>query len=785
MNRIPFKVVDIGAERQKPVFTGVQEFTDKIKGYSLHDYYNTEKPYWDLVETSRAQVGLFDQYAAAMLAQIRKLLKIPDQDKDTPQTPDQKYAREESILKHIADEIESYKYIHILGCNEANSIVRYIKEVEDNVDCVGLVSVLPLMCGAGKSTALTLLIKETIERIEKTDALRAVVAKKAAAEGGELNEEEFEKQFGYGYDGLIIVTDSIDRLKKIWKPDKDNKYISVKDRKFINKHSGNDWVTIMTGENSLITEREQLYTPVLCITTQRYFSWDREQIQEHLKWGAGEVKHRRPLVIFDEQPYLNEVRDISVKTINDIDTALREYLDEDTNKEEKLWCCDQWDAFRNRFFALLRHYEYDFNGFDTLFYQPEQHNITEDDERFFDIIRRSRKKICAKDNDAYMDLQAVRTFMNSWGIYNHRDANPTHERTPKGEYWNKFSVFIDNRDKVMDLEIKDDEMGNTDDILPIKVIVLDGTGNVSPIYKDLDYVHIHDGTSFLRSLSYLNIMLCDFPTSKQDFKQNGSEIAKAVKAYLLDARHKLKDVIFFTYKGKESKFQAKDENGNAIKNIAHLGDIKGKNDFSKKTNFAQVGLYRLQPVHYLVHVLGRNPELLQELAAREPESMYNRIQEIYESEEFLSFMYDHILTDVDQCMFRSAIRNSDNLQPVTYYLFYKQHNYPLLRSKIEQRYKSELGANITPVEEMTIWNIAKAGTNETIITIRIQEWKGEPIKLMEFLAKIPINPNSYYTVYRRSKEKGTNFAVMMDELRQNAMDMGYSSRWIAKKPVHI
>lgn len=479
-------------KKEGAVTISLQEFIQKIETYDINAFLDSDDPngppperdpYDDLVNASGYQAGLFDQYAAAMLNVVKKKCTEKGINKAT----------EDYIEQTLKFYIQFKKYSEVIFIDNTNDIMKYIKKVASDPAKKDQVSILPLICGSGKSTTLTKLVLETIIRIE--------YAQNSCRQTKEGN-EKFKKNYipdvsEQDFDGLLIVTDSKKRLGQIWDPSPGNKYIGDIEREYIKQHQ-NKWVSVLTEDNYAEEEERQYYKPILCLTTQRYFAWTKEEIVDHLNWKDENGKHRRPLIIFDEQPYLNEVRDISIKTINDIDTALRVSLDNEVDTEKKKWCQDQWNNYRSWFIGLSNHYEYDFNGIDTLFFKPEKHSITEDDDQFFGFIETHRKKIRSKDHETYNNLYIVRHFMNSWSIFSHRNIDT-------GEYSNKFTVYIDNSDKVTNLGVK--------------VIILDGTGDVSPIYSGQDYIDLREGTNFLRSLTYLTIKLCDLSTSKEDFRK--------------------------------------------------------------------------------------------------------------------------------------------------------------------------------------------------------------------------------------------------------------------------
>lgn len=734
MKTIPgtsIKLIELSEEQKKSIMP-VQEYAKELEGNTFGDYYSNRSPVYErLLEVSHYQPGLYSQYAAALRADAIK--------------KGHKAAYIDGVLNWI-----KIGNLSITGSD--SDILDCIHAVASDSRTADKVSVLPLLCGSGKSTALTMLIQETIQRIEKAQK-RVEKARKAAEAAGKSPDDIFVKGVSeQDFDGLLIVTDSKERVRKYWSPDTENENISQKTREFIEEHKDN-WVTTITEENKA-DERVQLYTPVLCITTQRYFGWSRDDIIRHLEWRTGEQKHRRPLIVFDEQPFLNAVRDISVQTINDIDTSLRMLLDDEVSAEAKQWCCEQWDKFRAKFFKLLTHYEYDFDGLDTLYYQPEEHSITDDDAKFFSIIEANKKKIRGKDRTAYTDLQTIRQMMNSWAVFSHRSI-------ATGEYNNKFTVFVDSREKVTNLGAK--------------VIVLDGTGDISPLYSDLDYIDLRSGVSFLRSLSYLTVALCDFATDKQEYRKDGNNIANAVKKYLEQEGHEAKDTAFFTFKGSESKFATR-VNGKKIDNVAHFGDIKGRNDYTDRYCFAQAGLFQMQPVHYLVHLLGRHNDMRQDIASREPKNAYEQIQAVYQDDRYSDFMVKHILADVDQCLFRSAIRNAANTEDVTYYLFYEQSTHKQLSAEIEKRYK-KLGANIRKVDNASILDAAGTGKKAWLIRAWVESWDGTPIKQGELRERLGMSRSTFNNTIARSP----GLSELFESFKRDARELGYGNGWYAIK----
>ncbi len=650
------QTIDVAGERKKDKLIGVEEFADRLSKYTLDDYLHSDQPYYDLLECSRAQPGLFDQLAEVL--------------KDTAKQ--QMHAKNNyPYTKKVKEKISFTREVHLPDLVEASSILDYINQVEADPETADKVSVLPLMCGSGKSTAITLKIKEVIER----------------------------------GDGMLIVTDSNKRLEEIWNENTDSPLLGEDVKAFIKAHK-ND-VTIMTKDTYANAVKCQWQHPVLAMTTQRFFNvLTKDEIQQLLKWKD---KGTRSLILFDEEPYLNKIIDLTPKDVNEIDTLLRMNLipDEETLlTEDKQWCIRQWEMFRQRFLDLLWKYEYDHEG--SMFYHEDDQHLTEDDDRFFRIINQNKTGIRSDSINNYNNIHAFKVFADTWGVYSHRTS---------GSYESKFTVYLDNSEKVQGLGAK--------------VIVLDGTGDISPIYSGQDYIDMRSGMNFVRSLSHLTIKTGDIDTSKAHLSVRNSPVPKTILNYIDDNQETIYNTWLFTYKDTEDKFE------HYYIKTAHFGAIKGLNEFADAEYIAQVGLNELQPVHYLVHLLARNEELRKGLAGLSPEENCEQIRKIMrETDNCAEIKVAHILADVDQNMFRSAIRSAKNRNDVTFYLFYKHSYISQLRDAIKDRYCGLLGGKMEIVKEENIleYQPEKKETTADAIYRWYCEWDGS-LKKREAIAE--------------------------------------------------
>ena len=694
----------------------VAELSDRDKADSLKFIL------YHLPETTRRSVSLYDQLEEVTCQCLMK------------------YGFDEQSIRHC---IRSFREEYYSQYSLDKGILDKIISISRDEKYKDKASVLPLMCGSGKSTAITCLIIRTIKRIEKYEQNKDSEADKDTPSPR--------------YDGILIVTDSKERLKSLWAV-KDN--LDSHENDFITSHE-KGWVTVMTDENSLEAKNNQHKTPILLVTTQRYFSWTREEIQEYLQWDKG----RRSLIIFDEIPYLNGIYDVSIKTLNDIDTALWLGLDNFVKIEDKQWCIHEWENFREQFSKMLFNFEYEQiqsalgqeNRFSMFFFEPKTRSITSDDERFDDIITKYKGDICKHYFQEYQAIEVVKKLMNTWGIYTFRNADT-------GDYENKIVVYIDNRDKLTNLGAK--------------VIILDGTADISPIYDGQDYVHIHTEyrNEFLRSLSYLTIKLGDYDTSKSAFSDNKNKIAPHIKQYLQDDGNMLKEMCFFTYKRYKGKFGDSEH-------TAHFGDIKGKNEFNKVNTIAQVGYSSLQPSQYLAHVIARNDKLRDQLVGKTHRESGCLLEQIMRGDIYHEFRTKHILADIDQCMFRSAIRSPQNTEKITYYLFFKRSTNIQLVKEIYKRYRIFLKAKIIEVSNGKIDQAWKGPQNQARakIWIWLEELKQKDeveFKKEDILKDLHMNRSTFDSAVNRDKPAGLyeEFEAMKKAAQQRGLKRGYYAK---------
>ena len=576
--QVPVEVISI-ADEQAAAMANLISFTEAVQAFTCEDYYKDE-PYDLLVRSSQYSWNQFDQFAAVLIAAAVKT------------------GMEERLVR---DSVSLYRLLYIETPHDANDILSAIQHAAQDKEYADKVSVLSIPCGSGKSTALTRLISEVLER----------------------NDGE----------GLIIVTDSVDRMKEYWKPDTRNPAFDDVLLAFIKRHE--DQVAVMNRDNYDSMRRQQWHKPVVVLTTQRYFSWSSERVKELLRWDGG----TRPLIIFDEAPYLSVERDVTAATINKVAAALRMGIEatDDASREAKEWTITFWEDVRAKLLAQM----------DELEYMPDlQYACIAGEENdgldaFLAYVHENRSKLDT-DKDRIVDMvEDVALLLKDWGVYSHRGT------AQSGQYESKYTVHVDHRDLVTGLDAK--------------VIVLDGTATVSPMY-DEDYVYMSPTRDFIRSLAYLTIRICDVPTGESELRGNAGETAKMICSYLAHATGVDRDLVIFSSKKMEESFRAA---GFDKEHTGHFNNIKGLNSYSRAVNIAQVGLNRKLPIEYLTLDLARNADVREQLIADTAAEGY--IAAMDKAREALDYsretMTRHVLADMEQNMYRGVIRNAANTKP--------------------------------------------------------------------------------------------------------------------------
>ncbi len=560
-------------------------------------------------------------------------------------------------------------------------------------------SVFPLPCGVGKSEYIKYLLADAIQNNK----------------------------------GLIVVTDSVERLNDYVLNSQDDYLVEYIQRN-LNR------VSILTSDTLSKEVLTLSYKPIILMTTQRYFNLDRDEI---IKLTTGSVKRDR--IIFDEKVYLLESRKLTVKSLNDIATALRESLDNTVVDDDKQWLIGQYDQLNKVLQQRLRENEELNNNTANfrreVFFNADGLKISVDDVKFNTLISKYKTLLRRYNPEVLKDLKAIDKLLIDGAI----TSQKVKSKSSSQDYQNYFTVVTNNIDKLIDVGAK--------------VFVMDGTADISPEYK-LNCVDMIDCTPFKRDLSKLTINIVNVNTSKGKLTSKSSKTDNLIKSIIDYIKSDPQDYnTIFTYQSIEHRF--KDQ----FKNVNHFGNIKGSNQYREVNSICQVGLNRWSELIYVLYAneIGRCNDLDKSL-----------IKRIYDTETIDRIRCSLILTDIEQNVYRCGIRNNGNKHKCNYMLMFNTteksrlfKDYQPLVTMIEKRYKP-LGSTINVIDAPTEFKLLKSRErNQETNTKKILRWlsanKGNTFHINDML----LNLNLTQKQFRRIKDKDLSIKQLFKNMKTN------------------
>lgn len=518
------------------------------------------------------------------------------------------------------------------------------------------ISVFPIPCGVGKSEYIKYLLADALQN-------------------------------NYG---LIIVTDSVNRLNDYVSDGQNDNLIEYIQR---NLHR----LSILTGETISEEIKTLNYKPIVLMTTQRYFDLSRDEIINF----TSNQKYKRSKIVFDEKIYLLESKKLTVKSLNDISTALKEGLDNTVNPIDKEWLIEQYDTFNAKLQQRLNDNERENNNTNSfrreVYFDAGGLKLSEDDSRFYALIesKENNRKLRKYDAEALKNLKAIGKLVMNGAITSQKIKS----KKSNQEYKNYFTVVTNNIDKLIDIGAK--------------VFVLDGTADISPEYR-LKYVKIINCSQFNRDLSKLTINIVNVNTSKDKLTRKSDKTKEYIKTIInYITAQPLNINTVFTYQSIENKFKGK------FDNIEHFGNIKGSNKYRDINNICQVGLNRWSELIYTLYAneIG--------ICNDSDESIVKRI---YDKETIDNIRCRLILSDIEQNLYRCKIRNNDNTENCTYTLICSTsekteifENYQPLINMIKSRYEPH-GAIVNVIDTPIEFKLLKANERQSKNTTGIQKF---------------------------------------------------------------
>lgn len=451
-----------------------------------------------------------------------------------------------------------------------------------------LANVFPLMCGVGKTTYLRYLI---------SDALH----------------ERF---------GLIIITDRLDNLNSITTSNVDDGFNRL-------VHDNADKIAMLSSDN-IKAELPSLHKkPIVLMSTQRYFNLDIDTIKGLTK--------TRTKIVFDEKPLVLECRKIDIKALNDIDTALKQGLNNTVSQCDKNYLTDAFADINFKLQSILKENETKNTGYKLeRVIQSEELLFDETEfDKFFTAVGSYKSNIANCDLRAVKTIVAIKKLLSEGGIV---VSEKKLKKKSDKNYDNYFLVVVNNAEKLT--------------AVGANVFVLDGTGDISPEYS-LDCFNVVDCSGFQRDLSKLNLRIVELNTSKTKLTTAGAKTDKYISRIMDYIRAEPERYnVLFTYKVIEDKFAK-------YFTTEHFGNIKGTNAFRTEQNIAQVGISVLPHSVYFL-IAGEIVKYNHHNDLTNIVSDYNTVDEV---------MCRFIMADLEQNIFRGCIRDEANQATMNYMLF--------------------------------------------------------------------------------------------------------------------
>lgn len=521
--------------------------------------------------------------------------------------------------------------------------VHKVKQVLDHLsgDPTDELCLLPLMCGSGKSTALSYLIMDVIERNE----------------------------MGISTDGVVVVTDSVKRFEKYISPTHDE---DMKVKQYLEEHR-NFIVTVEHGTRDRAMTIQK-HVPVVMLTTQRYREMSVNEVNKLLIWEKGV----RPLIIIDEMIELTDTTTVSLSMAWSMLGVMDDGIisKDEVDLEEKNWAVGEWTRYCQRFSEYVHSHstkilQYNAKQDDissrTVLYYEGTGALTDDDKRFVAFLEQKKQQLQRLDSTFFKKLDTFRRIEKEGVIYWHED---------KAKYGQHTMTVMDSLAPVV-----------TD--VNAQVIIMDGTADISPCY-DILPAYKYPCDLFARRLDNLTIHFIYEKTNGSDFAADRSHhIHSSIIKDLKERSVDFEKAILFTHKNELSQF-----GNDGFQDTEYFGNIKGRNDLISSC-IVQVGLFNFPTSYYFYYSALRFPEVMEELKHLSSDEDIEAFcaSRIDNSDDLKDLRDRMLLSDLEQNMFRSSIREPACVEDVHFFVYCDTERYSSLIQMAEERYK-KLGAKV-------------------------------------------------------------------------------------------
>lgn len=156
-------------------------------------------------------------------------------------------------------------------------------------------------------------------------------------------------------------------------------------------------------------------TPVLLMTTQRYFSMSVPEINDILS-GSG---IRRNAVIIDEKPIIKTVETVSRTDVNMVASALSDGLRSYDDHEEKRWAIAFWEQIRSEFMKAAQDFEDTHIGGTPFFakYDGMPGLLEKECEEFMEVLEKRRNQVRRFDPECMGRCERILDVALNGGLF--------------------------------------------------------------------------------------------------------------------------------------------------------------------------------------------------------------------------------------------------------------------------------------------------------------------------------------------------------------------------------
>ncbi|WP_313757164.1 hypothetical protein [Tissierella sp.] len=516
----------------------------------------------------------------------------------------------------------------------------------------------------------------------------------------------------YEGSGFVVITDLLERFNEFEEEKELEGYYYQMDH----KNNPDDFPTQIVKQDNY---------PILLMTTQKYFKLKENERGFIFKWKHGE----RKTIIFDEQPLFYSITDIDKEFINDIDENIDRMLeteDKDFLTNEVKYLRDYLDNERNRLSSLSEKDIY-------CYWKGSRLNISTDNERF---LKLTDEYLTIENKDRIKILQDI--LKNGAIFVNKKGKMASDSRR-------FFFTIKDNKDEFY---LSKDRA---------KFWIFDATADIDVEYKR-DYIDIIKVVNTKKH----NIKLRNFDigTSRGNMKKKA--FVNMLNNYLLE--NYSENTLIVSYMNNIKN----DFNRFKFKN--YPGGMKGLNDYSKLTNYVQVGLNRFSDIVYLQIFLSLHPEVLDYIKKNpnKSEEEFNDLLELeggnFVNDKMNEIMYSKILVDTEQNIFRVKLRDYSNTDTIFIDLIYNATTYEKLNELLEERLGEKAFVGLP--EQILEYNILSRENETESIAQKIVRWFSENRGYGEIRTRDLLKVNNISDEqFKNAKKDSKSLVQFMDSKR--------------------